>query len=155
MEVGQDTNVDQIAPCGMNCAICSHYLAFKNDLKSKNVSMPYCSSCRIRNKKCAFLKKHCELLMKNKVRFCYECKNFPCDNLKRIDKRYRTFFRMSMIENLNIIKKNGIEKFLEKENKKWKCPDCGGTISCHNGICFQCGIDKLKNKKNLYRWEDD
>jgi len=61
---------------------------------------------------------------------------------------------MSMIENLEFIKENGIKKFLEKEEDKWKCPRCGGIISCHNGICFDCGLDELKNKKKLYRWED-
>ena len=93
--------------------------------------------------------------MDNKVRFCYKCKNFPCDKLQRIDKRYRTLYRMSMIENLKFIEKNGIEKFLEKENKKWRCKNCNGTISCHNGICFKCGLDKLKHKKKMYRWDDE
>lgn len=60
-----------------------------------------------------------------------------------------------MIENLELIKKSGIENFLKNENKKWECPECGGTISCHNGICFECGMEKLKNKKNLYKWGDE
>ena len=149
------TKTDLIAPCGMNCAICAGHLALKNDIKSKGVRMPYCSGCRPRDKKCAFLKKRCTLLMDNTVRFCYECEKFPCKYLQGIDKRYRSNFRMSMIENLEFIKENGIEQFLEKENKKWKCPDCGGTISCHNGICFECSFDKLKHKKKLYRWEDE
>ena len=155
MKENSITKKDLIAPCGMNCAICAAHLALKNDIKSKGVRMPYCSGCRPRKKKCAFLKKRCELLMKNKVRYCYGCKKFPCDNLQRIDKRYRSLYRMSMIENLEFIKENGIEKFLLKENKKWECPDCGGTISCHNGICFECSLDKIKHKKKLYRWRDE
>ena len=62
---------------------------------------------------------------------------------------------MSMIENLEYIKKQGIEPFLEKETEKWKCPECGAVICCHNGICFSCGLEKLKNKKNIYRWEEE
>jgi len=149
------TKKELISPCGMNCSICSGYLAFKNDVKNKGIKMPYCSGCRPRNKKCAFLKKRCDLLMNNKVRYCYECAKFPCDKLQRIDKRYRSFYRMSMVENLNFIKEKGIEKFLEKEKLKWKCPNCCGIISCHNGICFECELDKLRNKKKLYRWEND
>ena len=82
------TKIDLIAPCGMNCAICANYLAYQNDIKSNGVRIPYCSGCRPRDKKCAFLKKKCESLIKNKVEFCYKCKNCPCDNLKTIDKRY-------------------------------------------------------------------
>ncbi len=116
--------------------------------------MPYCTGCRPRDKKCAFLKKGCELLLIGKVKYCYECDDFPCERLERLDKRYRTYFKMSMIENLEYIKENGINQFLEMEEERWKCPECGAVICCHNGICFDCGLSKLKNKKKLYRWED-
>jgi hypothetical protein len=142
-----------VAPCGMNCAICSGYLALKYDVKSKGIRTPYCKGCPPRNKKCAFLKKKCELLLNDKVRFCYECDGFPCENLKHIDKRYRTLFRMSPIDNLRSIQKNGVLRFREAQKKTWMCPKCGETICCHNGICFNCGLDALKNKKKLYRWE--
>jgi hypothetical protein len=116
--------------------------------------MPYCAGCRPRGKNCAFLKKRCERLGNGWVRYCYECAKFPCRRLKHLDKRYRTYYRMSMIENLEFIRDKGIAAFLEKEAEKWRCPACGGVICCHNGICFNCGLEKLKNKKKLYRWED-
>ena len=136
----------------MNCAICSGYLALKHDVKSEGIRMPYCKGCRPRGKICAFLKKRCELLLNNKVRFCYECENFPCEALLRLDKRYQAYFRMSMIKNLKTIEKKGISEFLKKEEEKWKCPECSEVICCHNGICFSCSLDKLKEKKELYRW---
>jgi len=144
-----------IAPCGMNCNICSGYLACKSDVKSAGIRMPYCAGCRPRDKKCAFLKKRCSLLLESKLEYCYECGDFPCSNLQKLDTRYRRDFRMSMIENLLFIRSNGIDAFLEAERDKWKCPDCGSSICCHNGICFECSKDKLAQKKNLYRWEDD
>lgn len=147
-------NEQLIAPCGMNSAICSHHLALEHDVKGKGIRMPYCTGCRPRDKNCAFLKKRCELLVNKRVEYCYECNDFPCQNLKRIDKRYRRDYHMSMIENLEYIKKHGITQFLVKEYEKWKCPECGGVICCHNGICFNCGLTELKNKRNLYRWED-
>jgi hypothetical protein len=144
-----------IAPCGMNCSICSGYIALKIDIKNKGVGIPYCPGCRPRDKKCAFLKKHCKLLMNHKIRFCYDCEQFPCDRLKGLDMRYRSLYHMSMIENLEFIKKIGMKNFLEKEKNKWKCPSCGGMICCHNGLCFKCDFDKLVDKKKLYRWTDE
>lgn len=149
------TTIELIAPCGMNCMICSSYLALQHNLRLKGILMPTCSGCRPRDKKCAFIKKRCDHLMKNEVRYCYECETYPCEQLQKIDKRYRTLFRMSMIENLEVIKQYGVEKFLENDYIKWKCPECGGMRSCHNGICFQCGSDKLRHKKKLYRWEEE
>jgi hypothetical protein len=142
-----------IAPCGMNCALCANYLTMQNDLKKQGFGSTYCPGCRPRGKNCAFMKKACEKLGKGLVRFCYECGDFPCERLKRLDKRYRTFYHMSMIENLTYIKENGMRKFLAKERKQWRCPNCGETICCHNGICYNCEVEKLRAKKPRYRWE--
>jgi hypothetical protein len=133
-------NEELIAPCGMNCAICSGHLAYQHDVKSKGVRMPYCIGCRPRDKKCAFLKKRCDLLLTGKVKYCYECDDFPCKRLEHLDEGYRTRFRMSMIENLEYIKKIG------NEREKWKCPECGSVVYCHSGLCFNCGIDRLPRR---------
>ena len=62
---------------------------------------------------------------------------------------------MSMIENLNLIKEHGLDRFLESQEKTWKCPNCGEMVCCHNGICFNCGLEKLSPKKAKYRWNDE
>jgi hypothetical protein len=144
-----------VAPCGMNCGVCSSYLAMKNDLKKTGIMKTYCAGCRPRGKNCAFMKKNCDLIGEGKIQYCYECDTFPCRRLKALDKRYRTKYHMSMIENLQFIKAYNMKKFLEKEEEKWKCPECGGTICCHNGICYNCGLEDLKEKKKKYRWTDD
>jgi hypothetical protein len=145
--------IELIAPCGMNCGICSSYLSLTYDLKQKNIRIPYCSGCRIRNKQCSFIKKQCDKLLNNKIKYCFECEDFPCKRLQDLDKRYKTYFKMSMIENLKNIKKQGTEQFLRQQKKKWTCQKCGKTICCHNGICFNCDLKTLHTKKNLYRWE--
>jgi hypothetical protein len=40
---------------------------------------------------------------------------------------------------------------LEKEETKWRCPECDGVICCHNGLCLNCSLDKLRQNKK-YRW---
>jgi hypothetical protein len=117
--------------------------------------MSYCIGCRPRNKPCAFLKKSCSLLRKNEISYCYECPRFPCDRLSALDKRYTTKFRMSEIENLKRIREAGIGDFLKAEERKWRCPECGGVISCHNGLCFDCDLDRLKKRKKLYLWDKE
>lgn len=143
-----------IAPCGMNCNICRGYLALTHEVKRQGIQMSYCKGCRPRNKNCAFLKKKCGRYLDGRLQYCYQCPVFPCESLSRLDRRYRTNYRMSMIENLKYIKHNGVEKFLVSEEAKWRCPKCGGIICCHNGICFSCGLAELKSKENKYRWEE-
>ncbi len=145
---------DLVAPCGMNCNICAAHQALVHDLKSKGIRVPYCAGCRPRQKSCAFLKKRCDLIGKDKVRYCYECSSFPCRQLATIDSRYRKRYRMSEIENLIHIRDKGIESFLSSEEKRWACTRCGGVVSCHNGMCFGCDLETLGRKKRFYRWDD-
>ena len=154
MKTGKNLSTDLVAPCGMNCALCASYLALINDVKTKGIKIPYCIGCRARNKKCMFIKKSCSRLLKGEVRFCFECPVFPCDRLKTLDSRYKLRYRMSMIDNLRFIKKHGMQKFLDAQEKKWKCPNCGELISCHNGLCFSCELEKLRSKKQKYRWDE-
>ncbi len=143
-----------IAICGMNCSLCISYIFNNHDLNKKGFNKKYCPGCVVRGKNCTFaLAKKCDLIANGKIRFCYECDKFPCDGLKRLDKRYRTKYNLSMIDNLNYIKENGIEKFLKKEEEKWKCLNCGELICCHNGLCLNCQIDIL-NEDRKYRWNN-
>lgn len=143
-----------IAPCGMNCALCIAYQFRDKDLNKKGFKRMYCPGCIPRGKHCTHMADKCELLGKGLLRFCYECESFPCKRLKSLDKRYRTKYHMSMIENLNFIQENGMDAFLAQEETKWLCPECNGVICCHNGLCLNCNLDKLRlNRK--YRWNEE
>ncbi len=126
-----------IAPCGMNCGICMAYLREKN----------HCPGCRIDSYKpitrvqCKI--KTCRYFKYGNAKFCYQCDDFPCANLKHLDKRYRTRYNMSMIENLENIKNLGIRKFVNTEMARWSCPECNGTINVHKGSCFNCGAKRI------------
>lgn len=145
---------EMIAPCGMNCSLCLAHHFKEKDLNKLGFHKMYCSGCIPRGKNCTHMNDVCELLGNGIVRFCFECDNYPCKRLKSLDKRYRTKYHMSMIDNLNYIKENGMEKFLKKEYDKWQCSNCRDLICCHNGLCLNCEADKLlANKK--YRWDED
>ncbi len=134
-----------IAPCGMNCAICSRRLAYVN-----NVRRSQCIGCRPRNKRCEYLFGKCAGInhaVKGDAAFCFECNLYPCKQINRIDDRYRKNYGMSMKENLECIKKKGIGGFIDEQYKKYRCSKCNGLISIHNRKCFKCDtITKLIDK---------
>ena len=135
-----------IAPCGMNCGLCVSYQFKDRDLNTRGFHRKYCEGCIPRGKNCTHMGDQCVLLKKGSVRFCSLCKSFPCDRLKSLDKRYRTKYGMSMIDNLIFIREKGMENFLEKEEQAWRCPQCGGVMCCHNGLCLECDLDTLRKK---------
>lgn len=142
-----------IAPCGMNCALCVNYLFKKYDLNKHGFHRSYCPGCIPRGEGCKYMGKDCTMHKNTEIRFCTQCENYPCQQLKHLDHRYRTQYHMSMIENLESIKSLGLDAFLKMQEESWTCPSCGGIISCHNGLCMNCGIETLiKNKK--YRWHE-
>jgi hypothetical protein len=136
-----------IAPCGMNCALCSRYLSHINNLKRSQ-----CIGCRPRNKRCAYLFKNCKgprSISTGTAAFCFQCNKYPCKQIDRIDKRYRIGYEMSMKENLEYIRNRGIAKFIEDQYRKYHCPKCFGLISVHNRKCFKCEtITRLVEKRN-------
>ena len=123
-----------IAPCGMNCGICLGYLRQKNHCPGCRVNLAnqsaYRGRCIIRN---------CEAIKTNRSGLCFECAAYPCRRLKQLDKRYRTKYAMSMIENLASIQEIGLAAFVEREKERWRCAKCGGTICVHRGYCYDCG----------------
>lgn len=122
-----------IAPCGMNCRLCRAYVRDKNACpgcrggdSSKSKS---CIACQIKN---------CEKIVSGRIKYCFGCDSFPCARLNHLDKRYRTKYGMSMIENLHTVRSLGIRRFIENEKKKWACPECGGLLCVHKSECIYC-----------------
>ncbi|MGE4434015.1 MAG: DUF3795 domain-containing protein [Bacteroidales bacterium] len=123
-----------IAPCGMNCGLCIAYLREKKPcggcLKKEDAHKPTaCKTCVITR---------CDFLSETASGFCYDCVRYPCVRLKNLDKRYRSNYKMSMIENLEFIKNHGLDLFLIKEEDKWTCRICGARLCVHRTYCLSC-----------------
>ncbi len=126
------TKITEIAPCGMNCRLCIGYLRSKNK----------CDGCLTPNTKCS---KQCTLRFctKRAGKYCdHTCLSFPCHRLRNLDKRYRSKYGMSMIENLEQIENVGIKQFARNENVRWACAVCGELICVHRPNCLKCGTTR-------------
>lgn len=123
-----------IAPCGMNCGLCSGYLRARKQCpgcRGDDAGKPsYCVACQLAN---------CEYLSGGDLSFCGDCKTYPCKRLKQLDKRYRTKYGMSMLENLKSIREIGLDAFVTREKTRWACPECGSLICVHKAACSASG----------------
>ena len=116
-----------IAPCGMNCGICKAYLAYSRGVPKQRGKVTHCAGCVPREKFC-FIKRGCRKLGLGQIRFCSECRAMPCRNLDRVDRRYRSRYAMSMVENLREIESKGLQQFIVDQETKYTCPKCGDII---------------------------
>ena len=124
-----------IAPCGMNCRICIGFFGYTMSGKKRKMQ---CIGCNPSGKSCAHLKKYCEKLKKKEIEYCYECIDFPCERLQKLDMKYRERFDMSTVANLEYIRDKGMKKFLQEQEESYKCHNCQGVICVHNCKCYSC-----------------
>jgi len=140
METKVHFKAELIAPCGINCGTC---LAYQREKKNRCHGCSYADlnipvsrmNCRIKN---------CENLAKTESKLCVDCQKFPCTRMKQLDKRYRTKYHTSLINNLVTISKTGMESFLSNEARKWSCPNCGSLLSIHRESCLKCHPDSKR-----------
>jgi hypothetical protein len=126
-------DISLIAPCGMNCGTCIAFLRERNRCPGCRI---YSADKAITVQRCII--KKCAFLENTTSKFCYECEKLPCKRLKQLDKRYRTKYRTSFLENLMTIKENGIDNFLAFESKRRTCSNCGSVLSVHRDKCLNC-----------------
>ena len=117
-----------IGPCGMNCSVCSSYLR-----TDKN----HCVGCRnSETRNCVI--RTCKHLAEIDSGFCYDCLKYPCRRMVQLDARYIKNYKVSFLDNLKAIQTNGLTAFLNSENQRLRCPECGGIICVHRRSCWQC-----------------
>ncbi|MDY4609575.1 MAG: DUF3795 domain-containing protein [Sphaerochaetaceae bacterium] len=124
---------DVIAPCGMDCRLC---VAFQRERKpcagclGSDMDKPkHCVQCAI---------KDCPEHTGGEEIHCCFCDKYPCPRLRRLDVRYRMKYGMSMVENLEEIKKSGAMAFANSNAERWTCPSCGKLLCVHQKNCPHC-----------------
>ncbi|RLE62592.1 MAG: DUF3795 domain-containing protein [Thermoprotei archaeon] len=130
--------------CGLYCGCCPIYRAYKDGYKeflmfmakATGVEEVACEGCR--SEKCwggdCYFKK---CASKKGVDFCFECPEYPCQLL--LDFSETAAHRQVIFENSERIREIGWKKWLEEEDRRWRCPSCGSKISYYNVKCLSCG----------------
>lgn len=122
-----------LAPCGINCKLCSRHMDKKRPpclgcLSGGSPTSTHCKTCRI--KLCAF---------EQSLQYCFECDKFPCKRIKPLEKRYREHYGVLLLEIAQIARRDGVDTLLKQQLAAHACPDCGGLISLHTRQCSECG----------------
>lgn len=116
-----------VAPCGIDCGTCEFYLSKHNEqileyLVSKGIpkNILPCNGCRNIDGKCPIMPTDCatySCTKSNGVDFCSDCKEFPCSMLAPAADRANTLPHNLKVFNLCIIKRDGLESFINQSGK--------------------------------------
>ena len=89
-----------------------------------------------------------------KVEHCTDCADYPC-------RSYRAFQKMSKLlphlrgvaAALESIRRDGAGHWLNAENRRWLCPDCGTPFSWYAAACRECGRSLASEAHGLSAWK--
>lgn len=140
--------------CGLYCGTCPYYLAYReNDVEElKRISqrlgiptgeircdgclsdkvLPQCVDCRHGFRRCANDKA---------VTWCFQCPELPCQRLKDfldIHVVNGISHHAHVIDDLQYMKKHGIEKWIKKQEEAGCCPECGKKLYWFAHECPEC-----------------
>lgn len=124
--------------CGVYCGACPMMLDTKIDRFGKDEQCygcksekptGFCATCGI--KACA---------QKMGFEFCYQCDELKsCDLMSRFVSDEQYPYGKCVFKNMERIRDEGLPKWLEDQEKRWTCPDCGTTRSWYHRTCPRCG----------------
>ena len=119
------------APCGMNCMVCYKHCYHKKPcdgcMKSDKGKPEHCRKCKIK-----------DCMKEKEITYCYECSEYPCKQIKNLEKSYITRYGASLMENSLFVKERGLVEFMQMQKEKYTCAVCGGIISIHDAECSEC-----------------
>ncbi len=157
------TNAEFISPCGLYCGVCAIYIAHRDNnekfkeglvrlykggtsgkgtlpnseqLSTKDI---HCSGCLSDD-----LFMHCEqceirdCTIKKGYSGCHECDEFPCEY---IDNFPMAVGKKVILRSVPYRRKFGTEKWVQDEEARYICPECGNKVFRGAIKCNQCKAD--------------
>ena len=120
----------QYGPCGIYCGACGADDC--GGCRSDRTDQ-YVEKCRFRT-----------CTREKGLNFCYSCADYSCQDIHGF-MNDEWPHHWTMETNLEFIKKNGLEKWLENQKKEWSCQSCAKRIYWYQKEC-SCG-------RKLESWE--
>lgn len=126
--------------CGLYCAACPNYMKTQANPDAKRVEST-CKGCKS-DTLCTSWCDHCNLKACAKLKavaFCYQCKEYPCDNLQGFKNDSNYPYHDEIYEYLDMIKIKGKVSWLKEMKKRWSCSACGMSFHWWTQTCTKCG----------------
>lgn len=132
--------------CGLYCGACPVMLGTKagteanacHGCKSEKPA-GFCAECGI--KACARGRGY---------EFCHECGELQtCERIRQFMADEKWPYHQGVMKNLEIISRDGVERWLAEQERRWRCAECGAAHSWWDETCRECGQAVSSYKADL------
>ena len=142
-----------LSRCGIYCGACYIYRAFKDrgrllEIIAENVKAPkeeiHCNGCLGPTEDLWRNCRNCQIrscLQQKKLAFCFDCPEFERSSCSK----YESLCEFCMERDEDIrealmrIRAGDGDRWLEEQNSKWRCAECGGSVYWTEETCHHCG----------------
>jgi hypothetical protein len=69
---------------------------------------------------------------------CTDCEELPCYRITNLINMGLYLHRKEYLPNLKKIREMGVQKWVEKEEERWRCQKCGFPMSWYDAECARC-----------------
>ncbi len=133
--------------CGLFCPACTVFIGSSEDPERLKILAERlgvseeklrCRGCGS-EKRSFYCEEHCKMTActaRKNINFCYECTEYPCDELKAFQSAMP--HRIELWESQQRIKEAGFEKWYTEMVKRFSC-SCGTLNSTYDLACRNCG----------------
>ena len=131
MQMPEKIDFTLLAPCGLDCAVCSRHVHGK---------IP-CPGCRARLDEPDSYRRKCVMracTLERGYVTCADCAERPCKRVKTFRKRYMDGYGVDLSAIATAVLQAGAEPYLRADLAAHTCPDCGHLINLHYGVCSGC-----------------
>lgn len=141
-----------IGGCGIYCGACDHYLAhtlegahlIQTDTPmGEKLSTHPCGGCKHTDSEqiCIYCR-DCEIRLctiEKQIDSCAQCGTFPCGKIKEFDGSF-LLHKDEAYKAVQKFNQLGARGWLEKQQKRWSCKQCGHPHSYYEKECSHCGV---------------
>jgi hypothetical protein len=148
--------------CGIYCGACSiamysetgrtdEFVACLGGLPKEELS---CGGCKSENvyagcKACGL--RRCA--REKGVERCSDCADYPCKSYRKWQTAAKLLPHLQTASaSLKNIKFDGVDHWLDVQEKRWSCPDCGTSFSWYSTACYNCGFSLASKAHQLSGW---
>lgn len=149
-------NENLVGRCGLYCGSCIIYRAYKDSSRLRRLvaEKENCSPEIVRCEGCQTVLtngwegdhewgRHCRIvkcLEEKELDFCYQCDLYPdCEKFSELGETATKLEVEDLMDNLEKIKAGKVAEWLEEEDAKWRCHQCGKPVTRHLQECHWCG----------------
>jgi len=156
-------NSDLISPCGLYCGVCAVYIAhrhnnqkfkerllnvYQGNVKGKG-KLPNSEKLLIEDIRCRgclsdepfFYCQKCaikECTREKGYLGCHQCDEFPCEHIENFP---MTVGKKVILRTIPYWRKVGTEKWIQDEEARYICPECGNKVFRGVVTCNKCKME--------------